>query len=91
MFFLRLIMAELLFRKFIYTILEKLIPTEKCHHHRNQESNERGDKKTTKLCFQIFNTTEGCQFLAGKIRGYYNVVIIDVDFNKFIEKQDAHI
>lgn len=47
-------MAELLFRKFIYTILEKLIPTEKCHHHRNQKSNERGDKKTTKKFF-VFN------------------------------------
>ena len=85
-------MAELLFRKFIYTILEKLIPTENVItieiKNRTSEATKRQQKV---LCFQFFNSTEGCQFLAGKIRGYYNVVIIDVDFNKFIQKQDAHI
>ena len=85
-------MAELLFRKFIYTILEKLIPTENVItieiKNRTSEATKRQQKV---LCFQFFNSTEGCQFLAGKIRGYYNVVIIDIDFNNFIEKQDAQV
>ena len=85
-------MAQLLFRKFIYTILEKLIPTENVItieiKNRTSEATKRQQKV---LCFQFFNSTEGCQFLAGKIRGYYNVVIIDIDFNNFIEKQDAQV